>query len=88
MIEVDTGGGLVWSLDRKELPGIVLVWVTMVDRLPNGNTLVVNAHAGRDNPQIVEVTPDKRVVWTFFDWKNFGNALVAAQRLGEAVAAE
>jgi hypothetical protein len=45
-----------------------------VKRLANGNTIVGNCHAGPDNPQIVEVTPDKRVVWTWKDFTNFGNA--------------
>ena len=43
-------------------------------RLSNGNTLIVNCHAGPDQPQIVEVTPDKRVVWTFKDFTMFGNS--------------
>lgn len=84
VVEVNPAGKLVWGIDRTELPGIVLVWVTMVERLPNGNTWVVNAHAGRENPQILEVTPDKRVVWTFSDWKHFGNALAAGQPIFEA----
>jgi ecotin len=50
----------------------------MVDRLPNGNTWIVNCHAGPENPQILEVTPDKKVVWSFKDFERFGNALPVA----------
>jgi hypothetical protein len=34
-----------------------------IQRLPNGNTLITEASAGR----IVEVTPDKQVVWEYFN---------------------
>lgn len=74
-IEVDPAGKIVWSVTEKELPGITLAWVTMVQRLPNGNTVLVNCHAGPQNPQIVEVAPDKKVVWTFRDFRRFGNSL-------------
>lgn len=65
--------------NKSDLPGIELAWVTMVDRLPSGNTRIVNCHAGPDNPQILEVTPEKEVVWTFKDFDHFGNALPVAQ---------
>ncbi len=51
----------------------------MVERLPNGNTLIVNCHAGPDNPQIIEVDTNKKVVWTFKDFARFGNALPVAR---------
>jgi hypothetical protein len=56
----------------------------MVDRLDNGNTLVVNCHAGPTNPQIIEVTPDKKVVWSFKDFDKFGNSLPVALLLPES----
>jgi hypothetical protein len=49
--------------------------------LPNGNLIISNTHAGPDNPQLIEVTRDKKVVWTFKGFTNFGNNLVAAQAL-------
>jgi hypothetical protein len=81
VIEVDPKGKEVWSLNEHDLPGITLAWVTMVDRLDNGNTLVVNCHAGPTNPQIIEVKPDKQVVWSFKDFDHFGNALPVAKIL-------
>ena len=30
---------------------------------------------GPNNPQFIEVTKDKKVVWTFKDWKNFGDSM-------------
>jgi hypothetical protein len=82
VVEVNQDGKVVWSIDQKELPGITLAWVTTLHALPNGNLIVGNCHAGPDNPQLFEVTRDKKVVWTFKDFKTFGNGLAAAQVLG------
>ena len=79
VLEVDKDGKTVWSVEENELPGITLAWVTMVERLPNGNTFLVNCHAGPTNPQLVEVTAEKKVVWTFKDFKRFGNSLPVAR---------
>jgi hypothetical protein len=75
VLEVTTAKEIVWKLEQNDLPGITLAWVTRVERLPNGNTLVGNCHAGPANPQFLEVTPKKEVVWTFKDFKNFGNSM-------------
>jgi hypothetical protein len=81
VFEVNREGKVVWSIDQKELPGITLAWVTTLEYLPNGNLIFGNTHAGPENPQLIEVTRDKKVVWTFKDMKNFGNDLAAAQVL-------
>jgi PQQ-like domain len=82
VIEVTPGGIVVWSIGHDELPGIRLAWVTTLQLLANGNLIIGNCHAGPDNPQLIEVTRDKKVVWTFKDFKTFGNGLAAAQVLG------
>ena len=85
VIEVNSDGAIVWSVDQKELPGITLAWVTVLHRLPNGNTIINNCHAaGPGNPQLIEVTKDKQVVWTFKDFENFGDSLAATRVLDEA----
>jgi len=70
LIEVDRDGKVVWRLDENELTGHPLRFVAGVQRLPNGNTVVCNwgghGHVGQQ-PQIFEVTRDKRVVWQFFN---------------------
>jgi hypothetical protein len=81
VFEVTPAGKIVWSIDQKDLPGITLAWVTTLELLPNGNLIFGNTHAGPENPQLIEVTRDKKVVWTFTDFQNFGNNLVAAQVL-------
>jgi Mala s 1-like protein len=82
VIEVDHDGKIVWSIDHDELPGITLAWVTTLELLPNGNLIVGNCHATEVNPQLFEITRDKKVVWTFKDFKTFGNNVAAAQVLG------
>jgi hypothetical protein len=81
VIEVNPAGKIVWSVEQTELPGIKLAWVTTLRLLANGNLIFGNTHAGPENPQLIEVTRDKKVVWAFKDFKNFGNNLVAAQVL-------
>jgi outer membrane protein assembly factor BamB len=82
VIEVTPEGKIVWELKQDELPGIKLAWVTTLQVKENGNIIVGNCHAGPANPQLIEVTRDKKVVWTFKDFKTFGNALAVAQVLG------
>ena len=78
VLEVTPAKEIVWRLEQNDLPGITLAWVTQVTRLPSGNTRFVNCHAGPGNPQIIEVAPDKQVVWTFKDFTTFGNSLPVA----------
>ena len=81
VLEVNPKGEIVWKIDQSELPGIKLAWVTTLHVLPNGNIIVGNCHAGPENPQLFEITRDKKVVWTFKDFKTFGNGLAAAHIL-------
>jgi hypothetical protein len=73
IIEVDPVGKIVWQVLANELPGVSLKFMTGIQRLPNGNTVMTN-WLGHDNfgkaPHIIEVTRDKKVVWTFFDHEN------------------
>ena len=78
VFEVNKEGKTVWSVDHNELPGITFAWMTTLQVLPNGNIIIGNTHATPANPQLIEVTRDKKVVWQFKDFTNFGNNLVAA----------
>jgi hypothetical protein len=75
VLEVTPDKKMVWRVSQRDLPGITLAWVTRVERLANGNTRFGNCHAGPDNPQFIEITPEKQVVWTFKDFTNFGNSM-------------
>ncbi len=83
VLEVTPEKEIVWKVEQNDLPGITLAWVTRVERLPNGNTLVGNCHAGPENPQFIEITQDKKVVWTFKDFKNFGNSMPVQMVVGK-----
>jgi hypothetical protein len=74
--EVNSKGKIVWELNKNDLPGITLYCVQQVSRLANGNTLICNWFNGvakADWPkvvQIIEVSPDKKVVWALRQWSN------------------
>jgi len=75
LLEVTPAKEIVWKLEQNDLPGITLAWVTTIEELDNGNLRFGNCHAGPGNPQIIEVTKAKEVVWTFKDFTTFGNGL-------------
>ena len=70
VFEVDSEGKTVWQVQDGDLPGISLKFIAGFQRLPNGNTIISN-WLGHDQfgkaPHLIEITPDKRVVWTFAD---------------------
>ncbi len=74
IVEVDEKGKVVWEVKENDLPGNPLRFVAGLQRLPNGNTLVCNwgghGHIG-EQPQIVEITRDKRVVGELYDFQQF-----------------
>lgn len=75
VLEVTPEKEIVWQLHQNDLPGITLAWVTTVTVLDNGNYVIGNCHAGPDNPQLIEVTKNKEVVWTLKDFKVLGNSV-------------
>lgn len=83
ILEVTPAKEIIWKIEQNDLPGITLAWVTRVARLPNGNTIIGNCHGGPNNPQIIEVTPDKKVVWTWKDFTKFGNSTTVVEVLGD-----
>jgi hypothetical protein len=83
VFEVDPSGKEVWAIGRSDLPGIELAWMTQVARLPNGNTFLVNCHGRQTDPQLIEVTPEKKVVWSYRDWETLGGATPVAELLDD-----
>lgn len=73
-IEVDPTDKIVWQITENEIPGHPLRFVAGFQRLPNGNTVICNwgghGFIGKQ-PQIFEITPDKKVVWQVEDHKQF-----------------
>ena len=74
-IEVDDNGKVVWEIRLDELPEQYRLHdCQSVCRLQNGNTILCSRGNGGRSPQLVEVTPDKQVVWVVNDWLNLGPA--------------
>jgi len=74
VFEVDPEGRTVWSVTSADLPGISLKFMTGLQRLPNGNTVMTNwlghGHFG-EAPHVIEVTPGKKVAWTYANHADF-----------------
>ena len=70
LIEVNPQNAIVWQVGQNDIPGNTLFFVAGLQRLPNGNTVVCNwpGHAGGSTqPQVFEITRDKKVVWQVRD---------------------
>lgn len=78
VIEVTPGGEIVWAVHQHDLPGITLAWTTTLEVLDNGNLLIGNCHAGPQQPQLIEITRGKEVVWTFYDFDVLGDSTAAS----------
>jgi hypothetical protein len=73
--EVNSKKETVWELRPGDLPEAYRYINTQsCTRLANGNTIVCSRGGDGKGPQLVEVTPDKKVVWVLQDWANFGPA--------------
>lgn len=67
-VQFDADGKIVWRLTNADLPGPWLADPCGAQVLPNGNVVIASYGQKRaDLPKLLEVTPDKEVVWTYFD---------------------
>ena len=72
--EVNPKGETVWELKPDDLPEPYRFINTQTcARLANGNTIICSRGNGK-GPQLVEVTPDKKVAWVLQDWGDLGPA--------------
>jgi hypothetical protein len=92
--EVNFKGETVWEFKLSDLPpSIPMIGSQSCVRLANGNTVICSVGGSRRSGgagkacQLVEVTPDKKVVWALFDWKSLGPC-TAVQLLDEPGAPE
>ena len=74
--EVNPKGETVWEFKSTDLPEAYRFASApqSCTRLANGNTIFCSRGGGGKGPQLVEVTPDKKVVWVLQDWKDLGDA--------------
>ncbi|MDR0535013.1 MAG: PQQ-like beta-propeller repeat protein [Puniceicoccales bacterium] len=74
LYEFNPKGEVVWKLSNEDLPGRPLKFVAGFQVLPNGNIVICN-WLGHGNlgkaPHLIEVTRDKKVVWTYGDHGQF-----------------
>jgi len=74
--EVNPKGETVWEfkLATDLPPGLNFPDSQSCVRLANGNTVLCSRGNGGKACQLIEVTPDKKVVWALKDWTNLGPA--------------
>lgn len=84
VVEVTQDRKVVWEI-KDSVPNseITLKWTTFLTELDNGNFIVGNCHAGEKNPQVFEITRDKKVAWQFNQYETFGNGLACSQILND-----
>ncbi|HEY2585777.1 MAG TPA: hypothetical protein VGI81_08440 [Tepidisphaeraceae bacterium] len=74
-IEVNPKGETVWELRPSDLPEKYRFVNTQTStRLANGNTIICSRGNNGKGPQLVEVTPNKKVVWVLWDFATVGPA--------------
>jgi hypothetical protein len=81
--EVNPKKETVWEVSKTDIPD--RYWYgnsQSVTRLANGNTIICSRGGNDHGPQLVEITPDKKVVWVLQDWQDLGPA-TAVQVLDE-----
>jgi len=83
--EVNPKGEIVWEFNtRKDLPAEYQFRTPpqTATRLANGNTLFTSRGENGKGPQLIEVSPDKKVIWVLEDWKTF-DGITAVQVLDD-----
>lgn len=72
VIEVDPSGKEVWRVTNDDLPGKPINDACGVHRLANGNTVITSHHAKAGEIKLLEITRDKKIVWTYKDDRKGG----------------
>ncbi|MFZ9860047.1 MAG: hypothetical protein ACO3GX_03125 [Gemmataceae bacterium] len=72
VIEVDPQGKTVWTVSNDDLPKKPINDACGGQRLPNGNTVITSHHAKANQVKLMEITPDKKIVWTYTNNSNAG----------------
>ncbi len=72
IIEVDKDGKLVWQVTNDDLPNKPISDACGVQRLANGNTVFTSYRTTANQLKLLEVTREKKVVWTYTDDRKSG----------------
>jgi hypothetical protein len=74
-VEVTPDKKIVWQVTPADLPAAYNYENSQsATRLANGNTIICSRGGKAEGPQLVEITPDKKVVWVLEDWMDLGPA--------------
>jgi len=65
VVEFDPKGAIVWQLSNTDFAKPLLNDPCGAQRLPNGNTVICSYAIGADRTKLLEVTRDKKLVWSF-----------------------
>jgi hypothetical protein len=80
---VNRAGETVWEIRNTDVPEEYRYANTQsATRLANGHTIICSRGGRNHGAQLVEVTPEKKVVWVLQDWQDLGPA-TAVQLLDE-----
>jgi len=72
-LEVTPDKKVVWKVSPGDLPQEYRYENSQsATRLANGDTILCSRGGSNEGPQLVEVTPGKKVVWVLQDWTHFG----------------
>jgi hypothetical protein len=69
---VDPSGKIVWQLTNDDLPEAPLKDPCGAQWLPNGNIVIASYAAKGDALKLLEVSPDKKIVWSVRDGRPAG----------------
>lgn len=72
VIEVNSSGKEIWRVTNDDLTGKPINDACGIQRLANGNTVITSHHARAGEIKLLEITRDKKVVWTHKDDRKGG----------------
>jgi hypothetical protein len=77
LLEVNKQGQTVWQFSQEDAPEYKFIIFQEASRLANGDTVICNWCPHNLDPklwprtvQVLEVTPEKKIVWALSEWKN------------------
>lgn len=85
LIEYQPDGAIAWEFKNSEIPGVTITNMTGIQLLANGNiaTGCYSAYQGGKGCGLLEITPDKKLVWSFTSPQT-ANSMMAVQKLTAA----
>lgn len=64
VVEYGPDGAVRWQIDTADVDGAIAD-ACGIQRLPGGHTMIASYHVGKHGERLVEVSPEKKVVWAW-----------------------